>query len=239
MVGQALLCELRAKVRAIEGGGVAAEREVARLGPGLDAGLPWGGLPSGCLHEVSGPAASVVVAAFARRAIGSRGVLVWCLSERGVHERGALYGPGLRAFGLDPARLLIARARDDREVLWAFAEALACQGVACAVAELDWLDLLESRLLQLAAEAGEAVGIVLRHGGTADLRPNAALTRWRVSPASRFEPAGRLLLHLDLWRAKGAAPGSWTVAWDERTLAFALVPGMADRADGAQRAAAG
>lgn len=232
MAGRADLRELRAKVRAIEGGGGAVGREVARLGPGLDTGLPWGGLPSGCLHEVAGPAAPVAAAAFARRLAGDRGVVAWCLDDRTAEERGGLYGPGLRPFGIDPARLLLVRGRDRCQVLWAFAEALACRALACAVAEVDRLDLLESRRLQLAAEAGGGAGLVLRRGSP-DPAPNAALTRWHAGPAG--VGAG---LRLDLWRAKGAAPGSWTVAWDERTLAFALAPGVADRAGGGRRAAA-
>jgi protein ImuA len=235
MAPSAALRELRAKVRAIEGGGVAVRREAARLGAGLDDALPWGGLPFGCLHEVGGPAASAAAAAFARRLAGEQGALVWCLSERGVQERGGLYGPGLHRYGLDPPRLLIVKARDAREVLWAFAEALACPALACVVAELDRLDLLESRRLQLAAETGGTAGIALRPGEP-DPMPNAALTRWRASPSPAAGPLG---LRLELWRAKGTPPGSWTVVWDERTLAFALAPGMADRADGAQRAAAG
>ena len=231
MTGRAELRELRARIRAIEGGGLAVGREVARLGPGLDAELPWGGLPLGCLHEVAGPAASVVAAAFARCLAGERGALAWCLDDRAAGERGGLYGPGLRSFGLDPARLLLVRARDGREVAWAFAEALACKALTCAVAEIDRLDLLDSRRLQIAAEAGGAAGVVLRRG-CPDPTPNAALTRWHASPAG----AG---LRLDLWRAKGAAPGSWTVAWDERTLAFALAPGVAGRADDGRRPAAG
>src|SRR4051795_8811264 len=51
------LDSLRARVRAIEGGGVDFGREVARLGPPLDAALPWGGLPYRALHEVGGVAA--------------------------------------------------------------------------------------------------------------------------------------------------------------------------------------
>jgi protein ImuA len=236
MAPRAALRELRAKVRAIEGGGVVVRREAARLGGGLDDALPWGGLPFGCLHEVGGPAASAAAAAFARRLAGEQGVLIWCLNDREIRERGGLYGSGLQRFGLDPPRLLIVKARDAREVLWTFAEALTCPALACVVAELDRLDLLESRRLQLAAEAGGTAGLVLRPGGEADPTPNAAFTRWRASPSLATGPLG---LRLELWRAKGAAPGSWTVAWDERTLAFALVPGMADRADGAQRAAAG
>ena len=112
-------------------------------------------------------------------------------------------------------------------------EGLRAPGIAAVLGEISALDDTASRRLQLAAEAGGGAGLVLRRGSP-DPAPNAALTRWHAGPAG--VGAG---LRLDLWRAKGAAPGSWTVAWDERTLAFALAPGVADRAGGGRRAAAG
>src|SRR6266404_2429006 len=41
------------------------------------------------------------------------GPVLWCL------RRPDLYGPGLMAHGLDPARLVLASARRDDEILWA------------------------------------------------------------------------------------------------------------------------
>src|SRR3954447_20531842 len=64
-MGRAGLDSLRARARAIEGGGVYFGREVARLGRPLDAALPWGGLPYRALHEVGGLAATSAVAGVA------------------------------------------------------------------------------------------------------------------------------------------------------------------------------
>lgn len=220
---------LRARVRALEGGGHARGRGVAALGPGLGARLPWGGLPRQALHEIAGPAASGVAAAFARAFLAAHGgALVWCLDDRAARRRGEPYGPGLAAFGLGPERLLLVRARDQRETLWAFEEALRSPAVACAVAELDRLDLAASRRLQLAAEAGGGAGLVLR-GEAHDLAPNAALTRWRATPLPA--PGAALRARLELWRAKGATPVSLEVAWDgQALLALDPAPGLADPA---------
>ena len=148
------LNELRARVRAIEGGGLDFGRAAARLGQLLDAGLPWGGLPYRSLHEVGGLAATSAVAAFARRFLERGGALVWCRNARVASELGELYGPGLARFGLAPDRVILVQCRDEAEVLWSFEEALRCRGVACAVAEIGRLDLLLSRRLQLAVETG-------------------------------------------------------------------------------------
>ena len=231
------LAGLRARIRAIEGGGTALGREVARLGPALDGDLPWGGLPAAALHEIGGPAASAAAIAFARRCLERPGALLWCRSDRLGTLHGELYGPGLRPYGIDPARLLIVRAPGERQALWAFEEALRSPAVACAVAEIGRLDLLTSRRLQLAAETGGGTGLALRHGPP-DPAPNAALTRWLATPLPSGMDDG-LHLRLELWRIKGGAAGSWEVTWDEQTLAFALAAGLADRADGARRQTAG
>ena len=216
MAEPAGLEELRARVRAIEGGGVDFGRAVARLGQPLDAGLPWGGLPYRALHEVGGLAATSAAAAFARRFLARGGSLVWCRNARVAAELGELYGPGLAQFGLPPERVILVRCRDANEVLWSFEEALRCRGVACAVAEIDRLDLLLSRRLQLAVEAGGGAGLMLRP--EPDPAPNAALTRWRAEPVVAAEG---IFWRLILWRAKGGAPGVWTVRWDEQALSFA------------------
>ncbi len=230
---------LRAKVRAIEGGGgggggLAAGfgREAAPLGePGVDAALPWGGLPYRALHEVSGLGATSAVAGMGRRFLRRGGALVWCRDQRLAGELGELYGPGLARFGLSPERVVVVQARGEEEVAWAFEEALRCRGVACAVAEIGpRLDLLTSRRLQLAAEAGGGAGLVLRP--ELDPSPNAALTRWRAEPVPTA--TGGISWRLTLWRAKGGAPGVWTVRWDEQALSFAPAAGMAPPAAATQ-----
>jgi protein ImuA len=229
MIEAAVLDQLRARVRAIEGGGVGFGREVARLGEALDGGLPWGGLPRRALHEVSGLAATSAIAAFARRFLARGGSLVWCRNARLAGELGELYGPGLARFGLTPERVIVVQARDEAEVLWSFEEALRCRGVACAVAEIDKLDLLTSRRLQLAVETGGGAGLVLRP--EPDPSPNAALTRWRAEPVGA---ADGIFWRLVLWRARGGAPGVWTVRWDEQALSFALAARVAGSAAAAQ-----
>jgi protein ImuA len=221
MPDAAALESLRARVRAIEGGGVDFGRAVARLGEPLDAALPWGGLPYRALHEISGLAATSATAAFARHCLARGGGLVWCRNARVAAELGELYGPGLARFGLAPERLILVRCADESEVLWSFEEALRCRGVACAVAEIGRLDLLASRRLQLAAEAGGGIGLVLRP--EPDPAPNATLTRWRAEPLASVDA---VLWRLILWRVRGGAPGVWPLRWDERALAFApITPG--------------
>ena len=242
------LARLRARVRSIEGGETALGRGVASLGPALDRDLPWGGLPYAALHELAGIGSAGIAAGFARRFLGRKGALVWVRSDQRARRVGELYGPGLKPFGIAPAQLLHVRAHDEQEALWAAAEALRSRAVACTLVELDRLDLVASRKLQLAVEAGGGAGIILR-GEISDPSPNAALTRFATAPQLALPRSGAggglgsgpsaRRIRLSLWRAKGMAPAAWTVIWNEETLAFDLAPGLADRADGPGRRAAG
>lgn len=234
MSDAATLEALRARVRALEGGGVDFGRAVVQLGEPLDSALPWGGLPCRALHEISGLAATSLVAAFARRSLARGSGLVWCRDARVAAELGELYGPGLARFGIGPERLILVRCADATEVLWSFEEALRCRGVACAVAEIGRLDLLASRRLQLAAEAGGGIGLVLRP--EPDPSPNAALTRWHAEPLASVDA---MLWRVILWRVKGGASGVWPLRWVEQTMGFApIMSDSKDRAPSSEVAAA-
>lgn len=220
---------LRARIRALEGGGAGIGREVVPLGlAAIDRALPWGGLPRRSLHELCGRAAAGAAALFAGRLARARGAVVWIHAAR--HGQ-ILHAPGLARFGLDPRRLLLVLARDEREAAWALEEALRSPAVACAVAEASRLDLTLSRRLQLAAEAGGGTGLVLRPGPP-DLAANAALGRWRVEPLALPGPRR---WQLALWRCRGGAPGSWTLRLEgERAPSLAVEDhALSASADGA------
>ena len=71
-----------------------------------------------------------------------------------LREAGALYGPGLAAFGLDLARLVFVRAPDAPALFQAMEDALKSGAPAAVVGEvwrLKAYDLAASRRLSLAA----------------------------------------------------------------------------------------
>lgn len=238
MADASTLAALRARIRSLEGGGAGLGAVRASLDQGaIDGHLPWDGLPGSALHEVGGSLASGLAAALAGRFLRGAGALVWCLDATLAARQGGLYGPGLARFGIDPARLILVRCRRAVEGLWAAHEALRSPAVACVVVEVERLDLLAGRRLQLAAEAGGAAGLLLRFGPL-DSAPSAAVTRWRATPFLSDDSDARLWL-LDLWRVKGGMPASWVVRWDEKTLSFAAAREPADRPVAAVRRAAG
>jgi protein ImuA len=231
--------ELRRRVARIERG---ARESVPVLPFGaaeIDRRLPDGGLALGALHEVSGrgpdeedgsvPAA--FIAGIATRLAPAKPVL-WCQSA----GDGDLYGPGLAACGLAPARLILSRARNTTDLLWAMEEGLRTRALAAVVGEIADLPSSASRRLQLAAESSGVTVFALRRfrlSSAVARAPNAAVTRWCVSPlpsvpASGEPGLGRPRWRLELWRARGAAPADWIVEACDATGHVALPAALGD-----------
>jgi len=219
----ALLDDLRRRVHALEGpqasaGAVSLARE-------LDTHLPWGGLAKGALHEIlavdAGPA-TLFAAAAARTA--SCGTTLWCQRSRAL-DAGFLYPAGLAAVGFDPRRLILVSARTDADALWAMEEGLRAR--VTVVGELDEASLTATRRLALAAEAGGALALLLRLDEKSPA-PGAAATRWRVSSAPSHDGAVRL--RAELFRCRGAEPGTWLMEWQDETHRLAMVAALHDRA---------
>lgn len=227
-----LLATLRRRIEAVESPPPAAG-PAPPLSFGLaeiDAALPEGGLKPAALHELQGAAPALALAALlaARRlAQGTGGPVLWCA------RRAGLYPPGLRAFGLDPERLILARAGDERRLLWAIEEGLASGLTALVVGEVGRLDLRASRRLQLAAESGATPALLLPAGPAAGA--SAAATRWQVEsapsgPTAGYRGVGRSRFRLRLTRCRGGRPGAWLIEWDDATHTFTMAAVLGDRA---------
>ena len=229
----ARLATLAARVRAIEGIGAGSAAGMLPLGlPTIDAALPDGGLPLGCLHEIETRPGEATGSHAEGAATGFAAVLL----SRIAHHRArpvlwigpddSLYPPGLAAFGLSPEHLLTARIRRPADRLWALEEAMrpTADGPALAavLGQVDRLSLAASRRLQLAAEAGRVTLLLLRTAGTAP-RTSAAVTRWCVdtesSPGAMAAPGlGDPVWRIELTRCRGGRPGAWAVSWTGTTL---------------------
>ena len=190
-----LLLTLRERVRQIERPTTTAHGVMPFGLAAVDRVLPGGGLARGALHEILGAGGDeedgALAAAFAASIVArlapagdgdsiGEGIVLWCLA------RPDLYGPGLAAQGLDPARLVLVRAARDIEILWAMEEGLRTSGVAAVVGEIGTLPDVASRRLQLAAERSGITAFALRRWRNSEQAarernlPNAAMTRWRV-----------------------------------------------------------
>jgi protein ImuA len=161
-------------------------------------------------------------------------MVLWCL------PRPDLYGPGLAAHGLDPARIVLVRAPRDAEILWAMEEGLRAPGILAVVGEVGAFPAIASRRLQLAAERSGITAFLLRRwrdGGQAAREralPNAAATRWRIaaipSRALRNEPGvGHARWRVELLRCRGGEPACWETEVADATGHVSLAAALADR----------
>lgn len=185
-------------------GGVLRLRRSGELGPAgapafttgltvLDALAPNGAFARGCVHELLSDSAAMprsVALLLARAAVASStGVVVWC------DPAGDLYPPALAASGLPADKLFVLRVAQSQTALWSVAECLRCRGVAATIAAPARLSRVEARRLQLAAERGGGVGILLRRAGASSTH-YAAATRWLVTPARGDEAYQRWRVRL-------------------------------------------
>ena len=218
----------------------------------LDRKLPGGGLAGDALHEIVPQGEQALPAAFgflmalmgrAAAAAGGRPAAPLILVLSAQAGFGLVpYGHGLVGLGLDPARLMLVRAGDDQETLWALEEALRV-GEPAAVAGLSGrgLDLKASRRLQLAAGEARRPLFLLRPDQA--LAASAAATRWRIRAApgkrDRFGLLTGWRWDVALERCRNGQTGEWILEWDHGAHRFGLAAALADTAvcDGAETCA--
>lgn len=207
----ALLAALRARAAKLDPGGASLPvGDSLHLCEAIDQGLPGGGLARAAVHEIladdPGAAAGFCALLLARAA----GNVLWIAAEPDV------WPPGLSRFGLSPADLVLVQAPRAEEAIWAMEEGLRCPGIAGALLVLPDPGPDAVRRLQLAAEAGGGIGLLLRREGDAE-GASAALTRWRVGALAGSGAAANDLgdprWRLDLLRGRGSRPQSWQVIW--------------------------
>jgi len=198
----------------------------------LDA-LLGGGLRRGALHEIfaAGDGDLAAAAGFAlalAHLAGRARPLLWVRQDFIDHEAGRLYPPGLIEFGLDPRRVVLARAKDGLGVLRAGAESVRCAALGAVLIEL-WgetpaLDAIASRRLSLAAKVSGVTILLLRT--SARPTPGSAQTRWQVrshsSHALAANAPGFPVIAATLTRQRsGPADRTWMMEWNRDRQCFA------------------
>jgi hypothetical protein len=100
-----------------------------------------------------------------------------------IDRRQTFYPLAAAAWGIDLARLIVLHPRTVRDELWAAVESLRSPAVAAVWGTIDRLDTRTFRSLQLAAQAGRTLGVLLRPGWARG-QPSWADVRLGVSPWS-------------------------------------------------------
>jgi protein ImuA len=164
------------------------------------------------VHEVCGP--SVLGFAFAL-AGQRRGSVLWATQ---AWQASQINPMGVAQF-FDPHSLLIAKGKDQTEVLATAEEALRSGAIGLSVVELTKpIGLTAGRRLQLAAEAGQSMGLCLVPEG---MGSNAAETRWRCEPL--FDPTDSTLQRWEIIKNKSGTLAAWNVRWNAEARRITLV----------------
>lgn len=231
--------QLRARIAKIEGhapgfdAGTHAEAWTSGLAE-LDAAL-GGGINFGALHEITAasPVDLPVASAFAFGLLARlkrRGPILWCMSGLTRNEHGAPYGPGLAAFGIDPARIISVNVRAPRDLSFVLEEAARLVSLAAIIAEGPQPSFTASRRMALLLATSHVPMLFLPEAKTGgkSAEGSAATTRFVVSPAIAPENPvdpycpGSPAFHVTLARHRGGRPGlSFQTVFDHAKLCFA------------------
>src|SRR5688572_2894789 len=157
----ATLDQLRRQMAALENGPERTDRGIVSTGvPALDALLPRGGLRRGSMTEwlsaAAGGGTQTLALVCTREACRDGKSLVV------VDRSRQFYPPAAAAWGIDLSRLIVVHPAGDAEELWAIDQALRCRGVAAVWSKREQLDPRDFRRLQLAAESGGTLGLLVR-----------------------------------------------------------------------------
>jgi protein ImuA len=144
----------------------------------IDQLLPEGGLRHGMLIEwlsgFGGSGAATLGLLSAREACREGGVLAV------IDRSQTFYPPAAAAWGIDLERLIVVRPKTARDELWAVVQALRSPVVAAVWGKFERLESRAFRRLQLAAEAGRTLGVLLRPA-SARGQPTWAAVRLELS----------------------------------------------------------
>jgi protein ImuA len=168
--------------------------------------------PAGAGAEIAAAGFALALAASWAKAPG----LIWAGEEGVFAEEGAPYAMGLVQYGLDPAKLIVVRAKKREETLWAAEQGLSARDavVICALSGRKPLDLKATRRLLLFAERNGSRCLLVRPLAEA----SAAWTRWRVAYApsnGEADDFGQPSFALELMRSRaGAAGASFILDWN-------------------------
>lgn len=217
---RALVAQLSREVKRIEVAGRVQPDQLGRRSAifstgsaAIDGCLPSGGYESGTIIEYlqssAGSGATTLALSAAREAlvVTDRFCVV-------VDWRQQFYPPAAAALGLDLKRIVIVRPKTLADRLWAIDQALRSPAIVAVVAEVEQLDDRAARRLQLAAESGGGLGLLVRHSQRQ--HPSWAEVQWLVRPmrcvASHSQAPPIHMAHrqlqLELLRVRGGASGS-------------------------------
>ena len=226
-----LLDELNQRIREIEATVRPAHAAPVSLGiPAVENWLPERHLVPGSLVELlssaGGAGAWTLALFFARNACGSGKVLVV------VDGQACFYPPAAVSLGIEMDRLIVIHPKTLADAALAVDQSLRASAVGSVIGWYDRLTTAAFRRLQLAAESGGGLGLLLRPI-TARRTPSFAALRLLVTPVAEIATLRRV--RLEALRCRGGPSGqSLILEFDDATGDVCLAAGLASAAGDAR-----
>jgi protein ImuA len=221
-----ILETLQEKIRGLESAHLPQGEFISTGFAALDRLLPQRGFCRGTLVEwlgAPGGAAGTLAAIVARQACRDGAALVVvdpCSRHAPCAVAGSCYPPALLNLGFDPAHIIFVHPQNRKDYLWALNQSLASRGVG---AVLSWPQALDDRAfrgLQLAAEKGGGLGLLVRPVSARGQPTWSEVQLWVEPLCSRHTPCAvaknvrqRQIdtlrrLRIELLRLRGGKPNS-------------------------------
>lgn len=207
--------------------------------PALDRLLPDGGLRGGMLLELlaagRGSGAATLAVRMAAGFQQQRETLI-------VDRTQSFSPPAITRLGMSLPRTVIVRPAGEADAIWSLEQSLRCRGVGVVIGQLGRMRDVVLRRLQLAAETGGTVGILLRPADCAG-QTCWADVRWRISPrASPEKSQGAEItrrIDVELLQSRGRLfEGQAMLEFNDETGDVREVPQLAGAAEASRRAGA-
>ncbi|PWS29524.1 Error-prone repair protein ImuA [Pedobacter yonginense] len=222
---QEILTRLRSQISAAQGFKPAPIS--AGKGFGLDeieACFPNGVFPTGTIHEFlaeqpeDAAASEGFIAGLLAKLMENGSSCLWISRNR------KLFPPSLEAFGVDSQQIIFLDLYYTKDILWVMEEALKCEGLACAIAEIPDIDFAQSRRLQLATEKSHVTGILLRKEPKRSRSATACTARWQIKPQpteilNGIPGVGNPRWEVNLLKVKNGEGGKFYIEWAEDKFA--------------------
>ena len=178
--------------------------------------FPNGSFPLGAVHEFISPlpednaSTSAFITGILSSLMGNNGTALWISAARRI------FPPALRAFGVQPDRIVFVDLHKEKDAMWVLDECLKCGSLTAVVGELREINFTESRRLQLAVEQSQVTGFIIRHN--ARVNTTACVSRWRITPLPSelmddLPGVGFPRWRVELLRMRNGRCGVWDLKW--------------------------
>ncbi len=214
----AIIAQLKKEIASMQGYKSCSNSDVPAPGLGqMLHAFPGSQFPWGVVHEFlydspeDAAATNGFVSGLLATLMQKDGMSIW------VGPSQHIFPPALKAYGIDPDKVIFIQLQKEKEILWTMEEALKCQGLAAVIGDVQGISFTASRRLQLAVEKSKVTGFLLRQTNRSQVT-TAFITRWKITAVPAVTIPGLPGVGFPCWnvqleKVKNGKPGNWLIAF--------------------------